>query len=76
MKSFDDIKIPLIPMMKFQRFMETCEPLILTEEEKTELQAALADLKNKKPNRRTPKDMIRVQESLIKMISLALENAK
>ena len=76
MKSFDDIKIPLAPMMKFTRFMETGEPLILTEEEKAELQTALADLKEKETNRRMPKDMIRVQESLIKIISLTLENAK
>ena len=76
MKSFDDIKIPLEPMLKFKIHMETGEPLILTAEEKSELQTALTDLKEKKPNRRTPKDMIRVQESLIKMISMALEKAQ
>ena len=76
MKSFDDIKIPLEPMLKFKIHMETGEPLILTAEEKSELQTALADLKEKKLNRRTPKEVLLVRKSLIKIISLTLENAK
>lgn len=76
MKKYGNIPIPAFPLMKLKMHLDTGEPLILAEEEKEELRTALEKLKSEKPNRRTPKDLIRVQESLIKMISLALERAE
>ena len=76
MKKYGETPIPLVPIMKFKESIDTGKPLILTEEEKSELRTALAEIKSEKPNRRVPKELIMINQSLIKIISMTLEQAQ